>query len=159
MDARIVAPRVRARTRPTVRDSRAGQALVEFALGAVVLMVFLGVVFEFGRHYYARHAVRTHVAEAALLAASGRTLVNPETGKTMTRAESVTYLIESRVGSTPVELESVTLDPEDGGGPGDLVEIRARYRFDFLAAPIVRTWMPASLIFTVTSVAKNPPAS
>jgi hypothetical protein len=128
-------------------------------LGTVVLVVFMLFAVEFGRHFYARFAVRNHVAQAALLAASGRTLVDPETGAALTRAESVVYLIESSIGSTPVELESVALDPADGGGPGDLVQIRVRYRFDFLAAALVQPFVPGSLIFTVTSVVKNQAAS
>ena len=158
MNARTDAPRKRARRRADRRDSRAGQALVEFALGAVVLMTFLLVVFEFSRHYYARYVVRNDVAEAGRLAATGRTLVNPDTGEEMTRAESVVYYIESSVGRAPVALESVSLDPADGGGPGDIVEISARYRFNFVLSPIVRAFAPTSLIFTVTSVVKNEPS-
>jgi hypothetical protein len=142
-----------------MRNGRAGQAPVEAVLGTVVMVGLLLFALEFGRHSYARFAVRNHVAQAATLAASGRTLVDPESGEPMTRAESVVYLIESSVGSTPVELESVAIDPADGGGPGDLVQISARYKFDFLAGPLVQPFVPGSLIFTVTSVVKNAPGS
>jgi hypothetical protein len=148
---------VRALARSTRNDRRSGQALVEFALGAVVLMTFLFAVFEFSRHYYARFAVRNDVSEAGRLVATGRTLVNPDTGEHMTRAESVVYYIESSVGRAPVELESVTLDPADGGEPGDIVQIRARYRFRFISSALVRAFAPSSLVFTVTSVVKNEP--
>jgi hypothetical protein len=157
MNDSIAAPRSRAHQRPAGRDARAGQALVEFALGAIVLMMFLLAIFEFSRHFYARFSVRNHVAEAARIAATGRKLINPDTGLEMTRAESVVYYIESSVGSAPVTLESVTLDPADGGGPGDIVQIRARYRFNFLVSPIIQAFAPASVIFTVTSVVKNEP--
>jgi hypothetical protein len=155
MDGRIAHSRDGVGARMRVRERKTGQAPVEFVLGCAVMVVFLLFAVEFGRHFYARFAVRNQVAQAALLAASGRTLVNPESGEEMTRAESVVYMIESGLGSTPVRLESVTVDPADAGGPGDLVQIQARYRFNFLATPIVRPFTPGSLVFTVTSVAKN----
>ena len=153
MGDRIARPR--GHTRARVWNGRAGQAPVEVALGTVVSVVFLLFAIEFGSHFYARFAVRNQVAQAATVAASGRTLVDPESGAPLSRAESAIYLIESSVGSTPVELESVSIDPEDGGVPGDLVQIRARYRFDFLAASLVEPFVPGSLIFTVTSIVKN----
>jgi hypothetical protein len=140
------------------RDGRrSGQALVEFVMASAVLMLLaLGIV-EFSRHYYARMTVRHHVGEAARLAATGRHLTDPETGEEMTRAESVVYFIESRAGSAPVVLESVELDPADGGQPGDIVSIRALYRFRFMASPLVRSFAPATALFTVAAVVKNEP--
>jgi hypothetical protein len=131
--------------------------LAEFTMSASLLMLFILGTFEFSRLYYARFQVRHQVAEASRLAATGRALTNPDTGEEMTRAESIAHFIESGVGSLPVTLESIVLDPADGGRPGDLVQINARYRFSFLSSPLIRTFAPDALVFTVAAVVKNEP--
>jgi Flp pilus assembly protein TadG len=131
--------------------------MVEFAMAISVLLLLLMGVIEFSRHYFTRLTVRHQVAEAARMAATGQTLVDPETGDNMTRAESVLYFIQTSAARLPVILESVVLDPADGGQPGDVVQIRARYRFAFDTSPIVRTFAPRSLSFTVASLVKNEP--
>jgi Flp pilus assembly protein TadG len=130
---------------------------VEFTLAASVLMLFIVGVFEFSRLYYARFRVRHQIAEASRLAATGTSLINPDTGEEMSRAESVTYFIETGAGSLPVVLESVVLDPADGGGPGDVVEIQANYRFTFLSSALIRSFAPSVMAFTVSAVVKNEP--
>jgi Flp pilus assembly protein TadG len=131
--------------------------MVEFVVGISVLMLLLVGVIEFSRHYFARLTVRHQVAEAARLAATGQTLVNPDTGEQMTRAESVVFFLQKSAASLPVILESVGLDPADGGEPGDFVQIQARFRFAFDSSPIVRAFAPGTVAFTVTSLVKNEP--
>jgi Flp pilus assembly protein TadG len=131
--------------------------MVELGLAiSVLLLLVLGVI-EFSRHYHTRLTVRHHVAEAGRLAATGRTLIDPDTGEPMSRAESVRYYIQTSASTLPVILDSVVLDPPDGGRPGDFVQIRARFRFAFDTSPLVRALAPRTLTFSVASLVKNEP--
>lgn len=150
--------RPRHSVRPFARlRSRKGQALVEFALAAPVLCLLLFATFEFGRHYYARFTVRHAIAEAARFGATGQQLEDPESGEPLTRSESMLQLIDSGVAKVPVELVEIELDPPDAGGPGDVVQILATYRFHFLGARVIRRFAPPHVDFTAAVTVKNEP--
>jgi hypothetical protein len=121
-------------------------------------MLLLVGIMEFSRHYYARLSARHAVAEAARFAITGQVLDDPDTGDPMTRAESITYVINSIADTLPIEVEEIELDPEDGGGPNDVVSIRATYRFFFASGGLIRSFAPLSIAFTVATTVKNEPA-
>jgi hypothetical protein len=146
-----------ARRAPTRRRSHAGQALTEFAVVAPLLLLLVTAMLEFSRHYYSRLSVRHTVVEAARFGSTGQRLDDPDTGIPMTRAESIAHIIENGARRLPVLIESIALDPSDGGQPGDLVRIEARFRFSFLLAPIIQSFAPASIAFTVATTVKNEP--
>jgi len=58
---------MKARTRTTHRR-RQGQSLVEFALGGLLLMMFLAAAVDFGRAYYIYIVTENMAGEAALIA-------------------------------------------------------------------------------------------
>jgi hypothetical protein len=140
-----------------LRGCRRGQALVEFALATAVLMLIVVGIVEFSRHYYVRLSARHAVAEAARFAITGQTIEDPDSGTMMTRAQSIVHVIMRTAGTLPLEVEEIVLDPPDGGGPSDLVQIRASYRFYFATSPMVRSFAPASVGFTVATTVKNEP--
>lgn len=140
-----------------IRRCRAGQALVEFALATSILMLLLVGLTEFSRHYYARLSARHAVAEAARFAITGQVLNDPNTGLPMTRAQSIVAVINRTAGTLPLELVSIVLNPPNGGGPNEVVSIRARYRFYFADSPMVRDFAPLSVAFTVATSVKNEP--
>jgi Flp pilus assembly protein TadG len=139
------------------RGCRRGQALVEFTLASMVLMTLLIGITEFSRHYFARLSARHAVAEAARFAITGQVLDDPDTGDPMTRAESIEYVITRIADDLPLAIEDIELDPADGGGPNDVVSIRATYRFFFATGEIVRAFAPVSVAFTVATTVKNEP--
>ena len=136
---------------------RRGQALLEFALAASVLMLLLVGITEFSRHYYVRLSARHAVAEAARFAITGQTLPDPDTGLPMTRAESIVAVINRTAGTLPLVTEGIVLNPPNGGGPGEVVQIRATYRFFFIDSPLIRSFAPLSVAFTVATTVKNEP--
>jgi hypothetical protein len=139
------------------RGCRRGQALVEFALASMLLMLLLIGITEFSRHYFARLSARHAVAEAARFAITGQLLDDPDTGVPMTRAESIEYVITRIADDLPLLIEDIELDPADGGGPNDVVSIRATYRFLFGTGPLIRSFAPTSIAFTVATTVKNEP--
>jgi Flp pilus assembly protein TadG len=136
---------------------RRGQALVEFALATSILMLLLIGITEFSRHYYARLSARHAVSEAARFAITGQVLNDPDTGVPMTRAESIVHVINRTASTLPLVAEGIVLNPADGGGPSDVVQIRATYRFFFMDSPLVRAFAPLSVAFTVATTVKNEP--
>ena len=140
-----------------IRRCRRGQALAEFALASSVLLLLLFAITEFSRHYYARLSARQAVAEAARFAITGQILDDPDTGVPMTRAESIEHVIMRTADSLPLVVEGIELDPADGGGPNEVVSIRANYRFYFTSGEIIRSFAPVSVAFTVATTVRNEP--
>lgn len=140
-----------------LRRSRSGQALVEFLYAIPVLMLLVVGIFEFSRQYYTRLTVRHAVSEAARFAVTGQQLVDPETGDPMSRAESIIRTMNERATGLTLKVEEIQVDPSDGGGPGEIVQIRATYRAYFLSAPLVRSFAPEFTEFTVATTVRNEP--
>jgi len=133
-----------------------GQALVEFALAVPIVLVLMFGIMEFSRHYYARLTLQHAVSEAARFATTGGVLPD-SVGDPMSRAKSITTVIARRASTLNVDVDGVTLDPADGGGPGDVLRVSADFTFNFLM-PGVRTLFPdGSLRFSVSTALKNEP--
>lgn len=140
-----------------VRRDRSGQALVEFTLAVPVLMLLFVGIFEFSRHYYTRLTIRHAVTEAARFAATGQQLTDPDSGETMTRAESIVAVMQRGTAGLALDVDRIVIDPPDGGGPDEVVRIQATYRFEFLGAAIIRQFAPPFVEFTVATTIKNEP--
>lgn len=136
---------------------RSGQALVEFLFAVPVLLLLMVGVFEFSRQYYTRLTVRHAVSEAARFAVTGQQLVDPESGETLSRAESIIMTINESASGLTLDVEGIEVDPADGGGPGEIVQIRATYRVYFLSARLVRSFAPEFTEFTVATTVRNEP--
>ncbi len=136
---------------------RGGQALVEFAMAVPILMILIFGIFEFSRHYYVRLSVRQSVSEAARFGATGRVLNDPDTGEAMSRAESIVGIIRNRASAFQLEILDIELDPADAGQPGEVVQIRAQYRFAFGTSNLIRSFAPGVVDFTVSATVRNEP--
>ena len=139
-----------------LRGSTRGQGLVEFAIAMpLVLFLFLGI-FEFGRYYFARLTLQYAVAEAARFAVTGNVL--PDTlGNPMSRAQSIVSVIQNKAHNLDLEVDRVTIDPADAGGPGDVVRIDANFTFK-LMIPGYSSMVPqGELDFSVSTAMKNEP--
>lgn len=112
--------------------STSGQGLVEFALVMPVVLFLVFGVFEFGRYYYTRLTLQHAVAEAARFAVTGNVLPD-SLGNPLSRAESIRRVIASSASTLNVDVDRILLSPEDGGGPGDIVQVSAVFTFRFVA--------------------------
>lgn len=138
------------------RGSDQGQGLVEFAVAIpIVLFLFFGV-FEFGRFFYSRLTLQYAVAEAARFAVTGNVL--PDTlGDPMSRVQSLKAVIERNAQVLDVDVDRVTVDPIDAGGPGDVVKVTAEFTFRFVVPGWTSFFPNGELDFRVSTSMKNEP--
>lgn len=120
-------------------------------------MILILGVFEFSRHFYTRLTARHAVAEAARFGATGQQLTDPDTGDPMSRAESIVLIINRGAAGLRLQVMEIGLDPADGGGPGDVVRVQARYAFEFGSARLIRSFAPPLVEFVVTTTVRNEP--
>ncbi len=139
------------------RHGQRGQSSIEFLLAVPLVLILLSGIFEFGRHFYTRLTLRHAVAEAARFAVTGSQRTDPGTGDPLSRAESIVQVIVERAHALDVDVSGIQIKPPDGGGPGDVVQISARYRYTFVLSPIARVFGPGHIDFTVATVVKNEP--
>jgi hypothetical protein len=126
----------------------------EFLVPATLVVLIATGVFEYSRFQYVRSSVHRHFQAAARFATEVQSPSDPATGKQITRAESVTQYIATEVRSLPVTVETVVMDPADGGKPGDVVRIEARYRL--VPSPLMRLLVsPSDQFFTESAVVTN----
>lgn len=134
-----------------------GQSLVEFALLIpLVLLLFLGI-FEISSYFYTRMTLRHSVMEASRFAITGAQVEDESSGEPMTRAASIAEVYRRAAPTVAVDLERLTIDPADGGQPGDIVTISATYSYDF-TLPMVDQFFPDGLEFTVKTAMRNEPS-
>lgn len=147
--------RMMIKRRDTKKSTRMGQALVEFALAVPVLLFVIFSIFEVGFYFYAKVTVRHSVLEATRFAVTGNKLI--VNGDTLSRADAIIYIIQSKAQNIQVELNGIQVDPPGGGGPEELVRITATYRYVF-SLPFIEAFFPeGSTDFTVSTVMKNEP--
>ena len=139
-----------------------GSGIVEFALVLPLLLSLLFGMFEFGRlglsHLTAKHAV----AEATRYAVTGRHFTDPETGEPIGQQlstiqsayESIRQVVRSKVGHLAIA-DSIAIDPEDGGGPEELVTVSVSFTHRFFL-PGLEDVLPR-VSFTVRTAMKNEP--
>jgi Flp pilus assembly protein TadG len=122
--------------RNALKDER-GAYLVEFAIVALVLVLMIFGIMEFGRAIWASGSV-AHAAREGTRYAIVR---GEESGRTATASDIETY-VQSRAGLSPVE---VTTTWEPNKKPGSVVQVTVRYDFQ-PAVPFV-----PPMVFTSTS--------
>jgi hypothetical protein len=132
-----------------------GAGLVEFALVLPLVLTFFFAVFEFGHQFYARLTIRHAVAEATRYAVTGRFELDSETGEPLERAESIRLILERHAVNLALAVEDVTLDPSDGGGPEEVVNVSASFRYEYWL-PGLKEILPETS-FTVTTSMRNEP--
>ena len=133
----------------------AGQAIVEFALAAPLLCLLMFGIVEFGRYLATRMALRHTVREAARFATTGNVLAD-STGTEITRAESIRRVLLERNSLVQLEPDHVELLPADGGGPGEIVQIRVHHDFRF-RIPFAATVFPSGVRIDIGTVITNEP--
>lgn len=131
-----------------------GQALVEFTLVLPLLLVLFFSVIEFGLFFYTRVSLRHVVRESARFAVTGNVLTD-STGKAMSRAKSVEYMILNGAPAVKLTPANITMTPADGGGPGQVVRIEVNYAY-MAKLPPFRLFFPSGRVMVkVATVTKN----
>ena len=129
--------------------------MVEFMFALpVVILLFFGI-FELGRHYYTRLSLRHTVAEAARFAVTGQTL-NDTLGTPLTRAQSIQKVILASASDLGVDVSHISINPADGGSPGEVVQVGVQFQYDFFFEPMGDLLSPLQDI-NVTTAMKNEP--
>lgn len=140
-----------------LKAADSGQSLAEFAVVLpLLLLVFMGI-FEFGRFYYTQLTLQHAVREATRYAVTGRTETDPETGEPMSRANSIAQVILHNTQTLSVNLEGITIDPADGGGPEEIVRVGVDFGYEF-RAPLIKEFLPKSgVTLTYSTAMRNEP--
>jgi Flp pilus assembly protein TadG len=129
---------------------------LELALAIPVVMVLFMGIFEFGRLFYARVTMQHAIAEAARFAVTGGTL-NDAQGNPLTRAESIVAVIKRQAIALDVDVDNLTINPPDGGGPSQVVTVSGDFSYDFVTPGIHSVFPDAEYTFTVSTSLKNEP--
>jgi hypothetical protein len=141
----------------SARSSSDGSTLVEFSLLApIVIFLFMGV-FEFGRFFYTRLTLQHAVREAARFAITGSTMEDPVTGDPMSRAQSIRQVILEEAATLHLDVEDVTIDPPDGGGPSQVVRVSGDFQYVFVTPGLAQMFPDVSYDFSVSTSMKNEP--
>jgi hypothetical protein len=144
------------------RRGERGSVLVEAALLLPLLMlVFMGIV-EFGRLYYTKIGLENATREAARFAVTGNRVGDPvNPAKNLTRKDSIrgflNEYLRTRFPSVDRTALTIALDPEDGGGPGQILHVTTRYPFQFVVPMIGAFFDGQPYVITYTAVMKNEP--
>jgi hypothetical protein len=137
--------------------NRRGTATIEVAIVFPVLMLIVLGTFDFSRMFYTRITMQHAVREAVRYAVTGNTTVDPLTGEARPRVDVIKSKIVENAIAMNVDLDRISISPVDGGGPGDVVTIRADFSYEF-STPLIKPLFPGGKFdFTVRSSMKNEP--
>ncbi len=147
---------------PTRRQH--GATIVEVAVAAVVLLMLILAIIDFGRMHFYRSRLQYAVSQAARFATLGQTIEDPENpGRQLTRDDAIAYLVRSLAQLPKLSEADITIRSTDAlgrtsegaGGPGDIVLVEARYTVDLLA-PLLAPAFPGGVYqFTVRTRFRN----
>lgn len=144
------------RPRRRLHDQR-GTSTIELAIVFPVLMLIVLGIFDFSHMFYTRLTMQHAVREAVRFAVTGNTTVDPNTGLPVARVDAIKGKIAQNAVATAVDLDKITITPADGGGPGDVVTVRADFSYEF-STPLIKPLFPGGQFdFSVRSSMKNEP--
>jgi Flp pilus assembly protein TadG len=130
---------------------------VEFIFALPIFMVLFFGIFEFSRYYTTRLRIRTAVAEATRFATTGNTLTDADTGDPLSRSVSIRQTILNQAQQFGVTADDTSLDPEDGGGPEEIVTVSVDYDYHVAVPVMAKVFDAAVLDFTVATTMRNEP--
>ena len=152
---------VRGRFEPVIRG-RAGSALIEFSLIALVFFGLIFAIFDFGRLFYIQFALHSAVREASRFTVTGNVLPDPNNpGQFLSRVDSIVATLQRAAPGLDVQAGNVSIEgpggPGDAGGPGDVVTIVVNYKIE-LVTPFIRPLFPHGIHrYSVSLVSQNEP--
>lgn len=141
------------------RPHERGSAVVEAALVIPILLLLVMSVLEFGRLFYAKITVENAVRQAARFAITGNVKDDPNNpGNNLPRAEAIKQYLINHAPAVQIDKTKITVDPPDGGAPGQIVKVTVEHTFDFVT-PLIGAFFPGGQYkFRYTTTTKNEPA-
>ena len=144
-----------AASRAQLRDSR-GQSLAEFAFILPMMILLVLGVLEFGQLYQTKLTLRHAVREGARFAITGNILTD-SLGDPLTRAESIQKTILDNASRLNIDVDGISIDPPDGGGPEEVVTVSVTHRY-VVDTPLIEEFFTfGHLDFTATTAMRNEP--
>ncbi len=141
--------------------SEEGQSLVEFALAALMFLVLMFAVFDFGHLFFVEMAVQNAIQEAARYGSTGNHLPDPNNpGKSLSRVISITNTLQN--GSFGVTFSNIQISSLGGGagsagGPGDLLTVSTTVSMPLMTPVIAQMFPNGRFVFTPSVTIKNEP--
>jgi Flp pilus assembly protein TadG len=130
---------------------------VEFIFALPVCMMLFFGIYEFSRYYTARLRIRAAVAEATRFATTGNTLTDADTGDPLSRSVSIRQTILGHVDHFGVTSDDISIDPEDGGAPEEIVTVTVDYEYQVAVPLMARVFEADALDFSVSTSMRNEP--
>jgi len=108
--------------------SQKGQTVVELGLIFLVFVATFFPILEYSHVFYVRLTLRHSLREAGRYMVTGLADAgNPGTSETYSRGDAIESVFERFRKGTGAHMKEFTLNPANGGGPGELVTITARF--------------------------------
>jgi Flp pilus assembly protein TadG len=140
----------------SLRRRQRGQGLIEFVVALPVAVFLLLAIVEMGLHFYTRVTARHAIQEAARYAVTGQQITDPLTGQPIGRAASIIQTLQDKATALNIDVSDISLNPPDGGGPDDVVEISLTYTYEFGPA-IAPLFVSRFMDITLQTTVKNEP--
>lgn len=145
----------RDRVGPTpLRKRSTGQSIVEFALIAPVLLLFIFGIIDMARLIQAQVTVSNAARTGVRWASTGQRELNPDGVTYKDRIVSIKEKTKAALTGLPLSTTSypdefgfysIDLNPSDGAGPNEHVEMRVYYNVEMLT-PLVNLVLPRVLV-------------
>lgn len=119
------------RRRVRLRHDRPGQAVVEFALIAPVLLLLVFGMIDMARGWSAHHAIADAAREGARMLAVDNGLIG---------VDSTTTAINTRLSRAGLDPTRAQLTYSEGFGRGEPTTVTIDYTFDFWLLDVFMSW-------------------
>ena len=132
-----------------------GQAMVEFAISALIFLLLVFSVIDFSYLFFVRLTLQNAVRQGGRYAITGQAM------QTQTRYASILQTAQNHslgfATSSNTTICSVLSGCGSGGGPGDTVTITIKYPYQFIEPLVALFFTNGSYTITVSSTFVNEP--
>jgi hypothetical protein len=73
----------------------------------------------------------------------------------MSRVASIVKVIQDRASTLEIDVDRITIDPANGGGPGEVVTVNAEFHFEFIVPGYKLMTPDGALDFQVSTAMRN----
>jgi TadE-like protein len=152
--------RTRSGRKPRGVHPERGSLVVEAAILLPLLVLALFAIMEFGRLFFTKIAIENATREAGRFAVTGNKLEDPDSpSKDLPRPDAIKQYLVDHAPGIAVDKAKITVVPDGGGGPGDIIKITVEYTFEFATTvPLIGEFMQGNdFVILYTTVMKNEP--
>jgi Flp pilus assembly protein TadG len=128
---------------------------------AMVFLVLICAIFDFGHLYFTEMAVQNAMQEAVRYGSLGSHLPNPNNpGTNLSRVTSIidTFQNDSMgINASNIQVSSLNGGPGNAGGPGDLMTVSATVTMPLMTPLIAQMFPNGQYTFTASATVMNEP--